>query len=183
MCQTFYDIRAFGAVMTTGINCGQVRGPIQMTFARSVEPIVTLEHSITRMAVTTEEEAAKQQGDNRTMGRKYTVPYGLYRAYGFVSPFLAQQTGFSADDLELFWQALEQMFEHDRSAARGLMSTRALVIFEHGSQLGAKPAHELFARLSHRRRTQAPPRSFDDYELLLDGNPIQASPRLVVPVD
>ncbi|GIV53196.1 MAG: type I-C CRISPR-associated protein Cas7/Csd2 [Candidatus Kapaibacterium sp.] len=183
MCQTFYDIRAFGAVMTTGINCGQVRGPIQMTFARSVEPIVALEHSITRMAVTTEEEAAKQQGDNRTMGRKYTVPYGLYRAYGFVSPFLAQQTGFSADDLELFWQALEQMFEHDRSAARGLMSTRALVIFEHKSPLGSRPAHELFQRVAHRRRSDGPTRSFDDYELLLDGNPIQASPRLVVPVD
>jgi len=183
MCQTFYDIRAFGAVMTTGINCGQVRGPIQMTFARSVEPIVTLEHSITRMAVTTEEEAAKQQGDNRTMGRKYTVPYGLYRAYGFVSPFLAQQTGFSADDLELFWQALEQMFEHDRSAARGLMSTRALVIFEHKSALGSRPAHQLFQRVTHRRRSDGPARSFDDYELLLDGNPIQASPRLVVPVD
>lgn len=183
MCQTFYDIRAFGAVMTTGINCGQVRGPIQMTFARSVEPIVTLEHSITRMAVTTEEEAAKQQGDNRTMGRKYTVPYGLYRAYGFVSPFLAQQTGFSADDLELFWQALEQMFEHDRSAARGLMSTRALVIFEHKSALGSRPAHQLFQRVTHRRRSDGPARSFDDYVLLLDGNPIQASPRLVVPVD
>jgi CRISPR-associated protein Csd2 len=183
MCQTFYDIRTFGAVMTTGVNCGQVRGPIQMTFARSVEPIVALEHSITRMAVTTEEEAAKQQGDNRTMGRKYTVPYGLYRAYGFVSPFLAQQTGFSADDLELFWQALEQMFEHDRSAARGLMSTRALVIFEHKSPLGSRPAHELFQRVAHRRRSDGPTRSFDDYELLLDGNPIQASPRLVVPVD
>lgn len=183
MCQTFYDIRTFGAVMTTGVNCGQVRGPIQMTFARSVEPIVALEHSITRMAVTTEEEAAKQQGDNRTMGRKYTVPYGLYRAYGFVSPFLAQQTGFSADDLELFWQALEQMFEHDRSAARGLMSTRALVIFEHKSALGSRPAHQLFQRVTHRRRSDGPARSFDDYVLLLDGKPIEASPRLVVPVE
>ncbi|RMF33119.1 MAG: type I-C CRISPR-associated protein Cas7/Csd2 [Chlorobiota bacterium] len=183
MCQTFYDIRTFGAVMTTGINCGQVRGPVQLTFARSVEPIVALEHSITRMAVTTEEEAAKQQGDNRTMGRKYTVPYGLYRAHGFISPFLAQQTGFSAEDLKLFWEALEHMFEHDRSAARGLMSTRALVIFEHGSPLGNRPAHELFQRVTHRRRSAGPPRSFDDYELLIDGKPIEASPRLEVPVE
>lgn len=183
MCRTFYDIRTFGAVMTTGVNCGQVRGPVQMTFARSVEPIVALEHSITRMAVTTEEEAAKQQGDNRTMGRKYTVPYGLYRVYGFISPFLAQQTGFSADDLELLWEALERMFEHDRSAARGLMSTRGLIIFEHRSPIGSRPAHELFGRLTHRRRTPGPARSFDDYELLLDGKPINASPRSVVPVE
>jgi len=183
MCKTFYDIRTFGAVMTTGVNCGQVRGPVQMTFARSVDPIVTLEHSITRMAVTTEEEAAKQQGDNRTMGRKYTVPYGIYRTHGFISPFLAQQTGFSADDLELLWEALERMFENDRSAARGLMSTRALIVFEHNSPLGTKPSHELFGRVTHRRRSSGPARSFDDYELLLDGKPINESPRIVVPVE
>ena len=124
MCQNFFDVRTFGAVMSTGVNCGQVRGPVQLTFARSVDPIVPLEHAITRMAVATEAEAEKQQGDNRTMGRKHTVPYGLYVAHGFVSSFLARQTGFGEDDLELLWQALEHMFEHDRSAARGEMATR-----------------------------------------------------------
>lgn len=133
MCQNFYDVRTFGAVMSTGINCGQVRGPVQLTFARSVEPIVALEHSITRMAVATEAEAEKQQGDNRTMGRKHTVPYGIYIAHGFVSSFLAKQTGFSEGDLKLLWQSLEQMFEHDRSAARGEMSTRGLYVFKHDS--------------------------------------------------
>jgi CRISPR-associated protein Csd2 len=131
MCQNFFDVRTFGAVMSTGTNAGQVRGPVQITFARSIDPIVALEHSITRMAVATEAEAEKQQGDNRTMGRKHTVPYGLYRAHGFVSAFLADQTGFGDDDLALLWQALEQMFEHDRSAARGQMATRGLYVFEH----------------------------------------------------
>ena len=122
MCNNFYDVRTFGAVMSTGINCGQVRGPVQLTFARSVDPVVASEHSITRMAVATEAEAEKQGGDNRTMGRKFTVPYGLYRTHGFVSAPLAKQTGFSQEDLELFWEALQNMFENDRSAARGLMS-------------------------------------------------------------
>lgn len=144
MCKQYFDVRTFGAVMSTGENAGQVRGPIQLTFARSVEPIIALEHSITRMAVATEAEAEKQSGDNRTMGRKYTVPYGLYRCHGFVSANLASQTGFSSEDLKLFWEALQNMFEHDRSAARGLMSTRALIVFEHSSPLGNKPAHELF---------------------------------------
>lgn len=172
MCNQYYDIRTFGAVMSTGKNAGQVRGPIQLTFARSVEPVVTLEHSITRMAVATEKEAEKQSGDNRTMGRKYTVPYGLYKGTGFVSAHLAAQTGFSTEDLELFWEALENMFEHDHSAARGLMSTRRLVIFEHSSALGSKPAHELFDRLTVRRTTEGPAREFSDYEILLDGNPL-----------
>ena len=136
MCRNFYDVRAFGAVMSIGINCGQVRGPIQLTFARSVDPIVALEHSITRMAVATEAEAEKQGGDNRTMGRKFTVPYGLYAAHGFVSSFLAKQTGFDEDDLGLLWQALAQMFEHDRSAARGEMSTRGLYVFKHDQRIG-----------------------------------------------
>ncbi len=118
MCRKYYDIRTFGAVMSTGENAGQVRGPVQLTFARSVEPIVALEHTITRMAVATEEEAKKQSGDNRTMGRKYTVPYALYRAHGFINPFLAAQTGFDHKDLELFWQALLNMFEHDRTDER-----------------------------------------------------------------
>jgi CRISPR-associated protein Csd2 len=133
MCQNFFDVRTFGAVMSTGTNAGQVRGPVQLTFARSVDPVVALEHSITRMAVATEGEAEKQQGDNRTMGRKHTVPYGVYVAHGFVSSFLAKQTGFGEDDLELLWQALAQMFEHDRSAARGEMSTRGLYVFKNNS--------------------------------------------------
>lgn len=171
MCKNFYDIRTFGAVMSlkSAPNCGQVRGPIQLTFARSVDPIVALEHSITRMAVATEAESAKQHGDNRTIGRKYTVPYGLYRVHGFISANLAAQTGFNQDDLDLFWKALLEMFEHDRSAARGLMSTRKLIVFKHPNALGNKPAHELFARVTHRRTTTGPARDFSDYEILLDG--------------
>lgn len=170
MCQTFYDVRAFGAVMSTGPNAGQVRGPIQMTFARSIDPVVALEHSITRMAVATEAEAEKQGGDNRTMGRKYTVPYGLYRAHGFVSAHLAQQTGFTADDLEVFWQALTQMFEHDRSAARGLMSTKGLFVFEHDDALGNAPAFKLFELVKIQRKagSQGPARGFADYEVTLE---------------
>lgn len=170
MCQNFFDVRSFGAVMSTGINCGQVRGPVQLTFARSVEPIVALEHSITRMAVATEAEAEKQQGDNRTMGRKHTVPYGVYVAHGFVSSFLAKQTGFGADDLQLLWQALGQMFEHDRSAARGEMSTRGLYVFQHDSKLGNAPAHALFERLQVQpQEAGAVARSFDAYAVTFDG--------------
>ena len=170
MCQNFFDVRTFGAVMSTGINCGQVRGPVQLTFARSVEPIVALEHSITRMAVATEAEAEKQQGDNRTMGRKHTVPYGVYVAHGFVSSFLAKQTGFGQDDLELLWQALGQMFEHDRSAARGEMSTRGLYVFQHDSELGNAPAHALFERLQVQpKEAGAVARSFDAYAVTFDG--------------
>ena len=170
MCQNFFDVRSFGAVMSTGINCGQVRGPVQLTFARSVEPIVALEHSITRMAVATEAEAEKQQGDNRTMGRKHTVPYGVYVAHGFVSSFLAKQTGFGQDDLELLWQALGQMFEHDRSAARGEMSTRGLYVFQHDSELGNAPAHALFERLQVQpQEAGAVARSFDAYAVTFDG--------------
>jgi CRISPR-associated protein Csd2 len=175
MCKNFYDIRTFGAVMSlkSAPNCGQVRGPIQLVFARSVEPVVTFEHSITRMAVATEAEAEKQSGDNRTMGRKYTIPYGLYRAHGFVSANLAAQTGFSQEDLDLFWEALTNMFEHDRSAARGLMSARRLVIFEHATALGNKPAHELFERVTWKRTTDGPARAFSDYEVQLDGKALK----------
>lgn len=170
MCQNFFDVRTFGAVMSTGVNCGQVRGPVQLTFARSVEPIVALEHSITRMAVATEGEAEKQQGDNRTMGRKHTVPYGVYVAHGFVSSFLAKQTGFGEDDLELVFQALSQMFEHDRSAARGEMSTRGLYVFKHDSELGNAPAHALFDRLQVTpKEPGAVARSFDAYSVAFDG--------------
>ena len=143
---------------------------MQLTFARSVEPIVALEHSITRMAVATEAEAEKQQGDNRTMGRKHTVPYGVYVAHGFISSFLAKQTGFGDDDLELLFQALEQMFEHDRSAARGEMSTRGLYVFKHDSELGNAPAHALFDRLQVKPvEAGAVARSFDAYSVLFDG--------------
>lgn len=181
MCEQFYDIRTFGAVLSlkTAPNCGQVRGPVQLTFARSVEPIVSLEHSITRMAVATEAEAEKQSGDNRTMGRKFTIPYGLYRCHGFISANLASQTGFSKEDLALLWEALGNMFEHDRSAARGLMSTRALVIFEHSGPLGNKPAHELFSRVTVKRTTDSPARAFSDYQLLLDDSPIKQTTTLV----
>lgn len=175
MCKTYYDIRTFGAVMSTGANAGQVRGPIQMTFARSVEPVVALEHSITRMAVATEAEAEKQSGDNRTMGRKYTVPYGLYRAHGFISAHLADQTGFSEKDLELFWKALENMFEHDRSAARGMMSTRGLYVFEHSTALGSAPAHKLFERIKVKRNhdSEGPARSFEDYQVTVDDSGLE----------
>ncbi len=170
MCQNFFDVRTFGAVMSTGVNCGQVRGPVQLTFARSVEPIVALEHSITRMAVATQAEAEKQQGDNRTMGRKHTVPYGVYVAHGFVSSFLAKQTGFGEGDLELVFQALAQMFEHDRSAARGEMSTRGLYVFKHDSELGNAPAHALFDRLKVEPKTEGDvARSFDAYSVAFDG--------------
>lgn len=164
MCKNFFDVRTFGAVMSTGVNCGQVRGPVQLTFARSVDPIVAQEHSITRMAVATEAEAEKQDGDNRTMGRKFTVPYGLYVAHGFVSAHLANQTGFSEEDLELLWQSLAQMFEHDRSAARGEMATRGLYVFRHESQLGNAPAHSLFSRIQPKLNDGiAVARDFSDY--------------------
>jgi CRISPR-associated protein Csd2 len=156
--------------MSTGVNCGQVRGPVQLTFARSVDPIVALEHSITRMAVATEAEAEKQQGDNRTMGRKHTVPYGVYVAHGFVSSFLAKQTGFSEEDLELLFQSLEHMFEHDRSAARGEMATRGLYIFKHDSELGNAHAHALFDRIKVARKSGVEvTRSFADYTVTFDG--------------
>lgn len=163
MCKSYFDVRAFGAVMSTGPNAGQVRGPVQLTFARSVNQVVPLEHSITRMAVATEAEAEKQQGDNRTMGRKFTIPYGLYRCHGFVSAPLATQTGFGEDDLALFWQALENMFEHDRSAARGEMSTRKLVVFKHDTALGNAPAHKLFGLVRVGDPARTPPRDFADY--------------------
>ncbi len=169
MCKNFYDVRTFGAVMSTGVNCGQVRGPVQLTFARSVDPIVAQEHSITRMAVATEAEATKQEGDNRTMGRKHTVPYGLYMARGFVSSHLATQTGFSDDDLALLWEALSNMFEHDRSAARGEMATRGLYVFKHDSQLGNAHAHDLFMRIQPKLKEDViVPRDFDHYRVSAD---------------
>lgn len=169
MCQNFFDVRTFGAVMSTEVNCGQVRGPVQMAFAKSIDPIVSLEHAVTRCAVTTEKEAEKQQGDNRTMGRKFTVPYALYRCHGFINPFLADQTGFSDEDLELFWKALGQMFELDRSAARGQMSPRALIVFEHKDKLGNAPAHKLFELVKIARKSgDKPARAYEDYTVSVD---------------
>ncbi len=180
MCQNFFDVRSFGAVMSTGVNCGQVRGPVQMTFARSIDPIFAQEHSITRMAVATEAEAEKQGGDNRTMGRKHAVPYGLYRAHGFISAPLAGQTGFSEDDLELLWQALENMFEHDRSAAHGEMATRGLYVFKHESKLGNAHAHDLFDRICVSRREGVEiPRAFGDYEVSVDEKDLPESIELI----
>jgi CRISPR-associated protein Csd2 len=168
MCKTFYDIRTFGALMTTGKNAGQVRGPIQLTFARSVDPIAATEHSITRMAVATEKEAEKQGGENHTMGRKATVPYGLYVCHGFISANLANQTGFSEEDLALFWEALINMFDVDRSAARGMMSAQKLIVFKHESVLGNAPANKLFDRIKVEKKCDGAPRKFSDYEVSID---------------
>ena len=194
MCDNFFDVRTFGAVMSTGINCGQVRGPVQLSFARSIEPVVPLEISITRMAATSEKEnAGREKGDgderreNRTMGRKHIVPHGLYRAHGFVSAKLAERTGFSQTDLAFLWEALANMFEHDHSAARGEMSTRKLIVFKHASALGNAPAHALFDRVTvgrvagdeirlpgdPRLDNLPPARRFSDYrvEIARDGLP------------
>lgn len=169
MCSNFYDIRAFGAVMTTEVNCGQVRGPIQMAFAKSVDPIVSQEVSITRMAVTNEKDLEKE----RTMGRKHIVPYGLYMAQGFVSAPLAGKTGFSEEDLEILWGGLINMFEHDRSAARGLMSSRKLFVFKHENKFGNAPAHKLFDLIGIARAegSEGPPRSFKDYSVTVGQAP------------
>ena len=168
MCANYYDVRTFGAVMSTGKNAGQVRGPIQFTFARSINPIASAEHSITRMAVATEKEAEKQSGDNRTMGRKATVPYGLYVCHGFISANLAKQTGFNKADLELFWDALKNMFDTDRSASRGLMSAQKLIVFKHDSALGNAPANKLFDRVKVIKNCAGAPRSFADYTVNID---------------
>ena len=168
MCSKFYDVRTFGAVMSTGKNAGQVRGPVQLTFARSIGQIVPLEHSITRMAVATEAEAEKQQGDNRTMGRKYTIPYALYRGHGFVSAPFATQTGFSEPDLELLWQALANMFEHDHSAARGQMAMRRLIVFKHDSALGNAQSSALFDMVQVQpKEGTGVVRDFSQYEIVI----------------
>lgn len=164
MCDNFYDVRSFGAVMSTAVNCGQVRGPAQFTFGRSVDPIVPAEITITRMAVTHEKDKDKEG----TMGHKYIVPYGLYRMEGFISAPLAEKTGFSEEDLDLLWEALANMFEHDHSAARGKMSARKLYVFRHDGRLGNAPAQKLFDLVQCRRIDEAkPPRSFADYEIAL----------------
>ena len=165
MCEHYYDIRTFGAVMSTGDNAGQVRGAVQLTFARSIDPVVTSEHTVTRMAVTDEKDKEKE----RTMGRKATVPYGLYRAHGFISAALARETTFSEDDLDLLWEALKNMFDLDRSAARGLMAARRLIVFKHDDDLGNAPAHKLFELVKVEAKDPSrPARSFSDYEITID---------------
>jgi len=167
MCRNFFDVRAFGAVMTTEVNAGQVRGPIQMAFASSIDPVLPMEVSITRMAVTNERDLEKE----RTMGRKHIIPYGLYRAHGYISAKLAERTGFSEYDLELLWRSLINMFEHDRSAARGEMAARNLIVFKHDSPMGNAPAHKLFESVTINRVSggdDAPARNFRDYQVSVD---------------
>lgn len=171
MCEHYFDVRTFGAVMSTEINCGQVRGPVQLSFARSIDPIVSSEHAITRSSVTNKKDVDKE----RTMGRKFTIPYGLYKAHGFVNPFLAQQTGFSDDDLERFFNALENAFQFDQSAARpaGSMNPRALFVFKHDTALGAAPSHNLFDLITISKKSEVDvPRSFSDYDVIIDESAI-----------
>ncbi len=178
MCENFYDVRTFGALMATEINCGQVRGPVQLSFSRSVDPIVSSEHAITRTSVTNVRDVEK----GRTMGRKFTVPYALYRAHGFVNPFLAEQTGFSDDDLELFFNAVENAFQFDQSAARpaGSMTVRSLLVFKHDNQLGKAPSHALFDLVRMKRKDEnKPPRAFTDYELVVDEGKIPEGVTLI----
>jgi CRISPR-associated protein Csd2 len=178
MCKNFYDIRSFGAVMSTEVNCGQVRGPVQLSFARSIEPVVTSEHAITRSCVTNERDREKE----RTIGRKFTVPYGLYLAHGFVNPFLAEQTGFDDADRELLWEALGSAFQFDQSAARpaGSMAARRLIVFEHTSQLGNAPSHRLFDAVTVNRRDGVEvARQFGDYDVTVDRGKISAGVELI----
>lgn len=176
MCENFYDVRAFGAVMATKVNCGQVRGPVQFNFAKSIDPINQQEITITRMAVTNEKDAEKE----RSMGRKHIVPYALYRAEGYISAFLAEKTHFTQEDLELLWEAIVNMFEHDHSAARGKMAVRKLIVFEHQTALGNAPAHKLFDLIHVERKDQTiPARSFSDYQVRVDSESVPSGVTLI----
>ena len=169
MCANFFDVRAFGAVMTTEVNCGQVRGPVQINFAQSIESVVPSELSITRMAVTNEKDLEKE----RTMGRKSIIPYGLYRAEGYISAHFAEKTGFSEKDLDILWESLINMWDHDHSAARGKMNARKLFIFKHNSKLGNAPAHKLFDSITvNRLENEGPARSFTDYAVAVNSSEI-----------
>lgn len=184
MCSNYYDIRTFGAVMVTFVkaklNCGQVRGPVQIGFARSIDPIVQQEITITRVAITTEEDAKKKETE---MGRKHIIPYALYRADGYVSANLARKsTGFSEEDLAILWEAIANMFEHDHSAARGNMAVRGLYVFKHQSELGNCPAHKLFDTIRVKRNTDAPARSFSDYTVTVSTETIPESVELILPL-
>lgn len=172
MCNNFFDVRTFGAVMTTGVNCGQVRGPVQITFSKSVDPIMPAELTISRVAVTTDKE--KEDGKDQMFGRKFIVPYGLYRAEGFISAPLAAKTGFSNEDLELLWEAIINMFEHDHSAARGKMSSRKLFVFRHGNKMGNAPAHKLFDCIKAEKTVDGPARAFPDYKITIDEQKLDA---------
>lgn len=171
MCKNFFDVRTFGAVMSLKeFNCGQVRGPVQFNFTRSIEPVTPIELSITRMAVATQKEADAQKGDNRTIGKKHIVHYGLYRVEGYISAHLAEQTGFSEEDLEQLWNSLINMWDHDHSAARGKMNARKLIVFEHENKLGNAPAHKLFDLVNVKKANDstAPARAFKDYEVTIN---------------
>jgi len=185
MCQNFYDIRMFGAVMTTGVNCGQVRGPIQLTFARSVDPVMPLDVAITRIAITKPEDAVmvsgeddkeESKGKTTEMGRKALIPYGLYVARGFYSPHFAEQTGVKSTDLELFWEGLVKMWEFDRSASRGMMAPRGLYVFSHENKLGNAPVHKLFERIhiAPLQNQGIVPRQFSDYEVVVQDEDLPA---------
>ena len=179
MCDNFYDVRTFGAVMSTGVNCGQVRGPVQLNFSRSLDPIMQQEVTITRVAVTRPEDEKTTE-----MGRKHIVPYGLYRVEGYISPALANQegkgTGFSEEDLEVFWQALENMFELDHSASRGKMASRKLFIFKHDSELGNAPSHKLFDLITHElAEDKVVPRQFSDYKIYVDRDNLPDGVKLI----
>jgi CRISPR-associated protein Csd2 len=178
MCEHYYDVRTFGAVMSTEVNCGQVRGPVQLSFARTIDPIVSSEHAITRSSVTNEKDIEKE----RTMGRKFTVPYGLYKAQGFVNPFLAKQTGFSDEDLELLFTSLENAFQFDQSAARpaGSMSPRALIVFKHENELGKAPSHKLFEAVSVKKKSDVETaRSFSDYDVVINRDAIPSGVEVI----
>ena len=183
MCENFFDIRTFGAVMTTfvtaNLNCGQVRGPVQLCFARSIDPIVPQEISITRITVASEKE--KSEGKNTMMGNKFIVPYALYRCEGFISANLAQKTtGFTEDDLKVLWEAIMGMFEMDRSATRGKMSLRKLIIFKHASEFGNAPAYKLFEKIKVRRKdSEKTARGYDDYEVIIEKENMPESIELI----
>lgn len=172
MCRRYFDVRTFGAVMSTGTNAGQVRGPVQLSFSRSIDPVMPLDLSITRMAVA---EAKDAESPNQTMGRKNLLPYGLYRCHGFISAHLACETGFNEADLDLFWQALQMMFDHDRSASRGTMAPQKLIAFRHASKLGNAPAHKLFERVTVKRNAGvAAARDFSDYTVAINRDNLPA---------
>ena len=178
MCENYYDVRTFGAVMSTEVNCGQVRGPVQLAFARSIDPIVSSEHAITRTSVTNKKDVEKE----RTIGRKFTVPYGLYGCHGFVNPYLAKQTGFSDDDLELLFTALENAFQFDQSAARpaGSMNPRGLLVFKHDTALGNAPSHKLFEAVTVKRKPEVEvARAFTDYDVRIDESAIPQGVTLI----
>lgn len=186
MCQNFYDIRTFGAVMTTGVNCGQVRGPIQLTFARSIDSVVPIDVTITRVTVTKPEDMevvvsdeGQASGKQSEIGRKAIVPYGLYRAHGFYNPYFAERTDFSSDDLDLFWKALKHMWDLDRSASRGMMACRGLYIFSHEGKLGNAPAHRLFDLIKVTSTNVDVPRSFSDYTVTIDRENMPANVELI----